>query len=180
MSIQPSLILKMIDVFENYNLKPFPTLKYIELNGEVVTEFAKKRIKSFFNIPIANMYGANEVNGIALECPNGHMHILEQNVFVDIRKDNHNNNTILVTSLKNTVTPIINYDLGDLVELDYIDCKCGERGRIVKIISYRFTGKQSYSCISHINFYHSYTILCSLHEPHCIRVTFTLKFRHEM
>ncbi len=137
MSIQPSLILKMIDVFENYNLKPFPTLKYIELNGEVVTEFAKKRIKSFFNIPIANMYGANEVNGIALECPNGHMHILEQNVFVDIRKDNHNNNTILVTSLKNTVTPIINYDLGDLVELDYIDCKCGERGRIVKIISGR-------------------------------------------
>ena len=83
------------------------------------------------------MYGANEVNGIALECPNGHMHILEQNVFVDIRKDNHNNNTILVTSLKNTVTPIINYDLGDLVELDYNDCKCGERGRIVKIISGR-------------------------------------------
>ena len=35
---------------------------------------------------IANMYGSEEMNGIAIECPFHNMHVISENVYVEYRR----------------------------------------------------------------------------------------------
>lgn len=113
MQVQPSVILKMISIMEKHDLKLPSCIKYIELNGEYVMNAQKQAIKDYFNIEVADMYGANEVNSIAYENIKGELEILDDNVYVEV----NDKNEILVTNLHNYLFPMIRYNLGDLVEL---------------------------------------------------------------
>lgn len=125
-----SVLITFIDFLKRLKIwNKIPSLRYIELFGEYVSEEAKAYIEDFFDVPVAVMYGCKEVNGIALTCPNGIMHILEDNVFVEADDKN-----ILVTSLKNTVFPMIRYQLGDIVQISDHCCKCGANTKIIKKI----------------------------------------------
>lgn len=126
MQIQPSVGLKLVDYLYKYNLSNLSSLKYIELNGEMVTNAQKKYISDFFMVPTANMYGANEVNAIAIDCPNGNMHILNDNVYVESTSDSK----ILVTNLHNHVMPIIRYSLEDYITIKKNDC-CMDEGEVI-------------------------------------------------
>lgn len=130
--IQPSLLEKMMDIYENGDANKPEDLIYIESIGEILFENVRHRAKQVFNIPIANMYGAEEINTIAYECPFGKMHIISENVFVecvnssgDISLEGKGN--ILVTDLTNYTTPKIRYLLGDIVTIksDNTRCLCG-------------------------------------------------------
>lgn len=113
MQVQPSVILKMISIMEKHNLRLPLCIKYIELNGEYVTDSQKQIIKEYFKVKVADMYGANEVNSIAYENVNGDLEILTDNVYVEINEKNE----ILVTNLHNFLFPMIRYNLGDLVDI---------------------------------------------------------------
>ncbi len=129
---QPSMLLIFIKALQKNNLDPkriFPHLRYIELNGEILFQSEQELFYDFFKVPIANLYGASEVNGIAYQCPGGHLHILEKNVKVQLfnyRRINEHiyEGEIAVSSLHNKVMPIISYALGDKVTIDTnVTCK---------------------------------------------------------
>ena len=71
---------------------------------------------------MANLYGSIEFNGIGLTCPEGHMHILKNNVFLE-----NNNSELIITGLNNYYMPLIRYNIGDIGSIMHnVNCSCGE------------------------------------------------------
>lgn len=129
MILQPSMAVILMDFITRYELPVPKALCYIEYTGEILTESVRRRSQMVFGCKIANMYGMNEVNSIALECPYGNMHVFADNVYVEIVDDNDSitpgEGDILVTSKNNTIMPIIRYRTGDMGKLTKKNCKCG-------------------------------------------------------
>lgn len=128
MLLQPSIAVLLCSCVEKYALRPLDSLKYIEFTGEMLSEAVRNRVKGIFKCHIANQYGANEVNSIAYECPNGHLHIMSDNVVVRVinrnkKAEQGEPGNICVTSLHNRAMPFINYDIGDMGIIKE-SCKC--------------------------------------------------------
>lgn len=117
--IQPSILARLTQCYRKYNLIVPKSLRYIESFGELLSEFRRKQFETFFNVPIVDMYGSEEHNGIAYECPYGRMHILDDNVQVEILKDgiisNHGEGEAIITNLNNHAMPLIRYNQGDVI-----------------------------------------------------------------
>lgn len=140
---QPSMLLILVKKLQDHNISPdmiFPELKYIELNGEILFKSDSELFKNFFKVPIANLYGASEVNGIAYQCPNGHLHIMDQNIVVQLFNYNILNNhiyegEIAVSSLHNKAMPIVSYAIGDKVIVNTsVECEYSSSPEINIII----------------------------------------------
>lgn len=121
---QPSAMRCLLDYIKEkqINVKEyFPKLKYIELNGEICLESFQNEIKNVMNVEVANLYGCNEVNSIAFQCPNGHLHLVDNNVFVKLYNKKETTDYVegdlLLTSLHNKAMPLIDYDLGDRIQI---------------------------------------------------------------
>lgn len=136
--IQPSFAVKLIDYLKFKKLPPIDSIQYVEFTGECLTQTARKIVESFFLCKTANLYGCMETNVIAYECPHGKMHILSDNVAVDVDE----NNKAYITSLQNHAFPLIKYDIGDIIEKasDYT-CECGFKGEIIENILGRTTNQ---------------------------------------
>ncbi len=127
---QPSIILILARHIKKKKVV-MDSLRYIELNGEFVENRVYQELKGIFNIPIANLYGSVEFNGIALTCPYGNMHILENNVYVE---DELYSGQLIVTGLVNKAMPLLRYAIGDIGHIDRkTKCKCGCNGGILKL-----------------------------------------------
>lgn len=141
--LQPSVAYILADFIDRNSLKVPETLKYIELTGEYLFDEFRKKILEVFRVPVANMYGCMEANGIALECKNGHMHLLNNNVAVEILNGGNTvgygrEGEIFITSLYNKAMPFIRYALGDRVVLSPAEkCGCGLQSDILEVIAGR-------------------------------------------
>ena len=82
MIVQPSIALLLVDLAKKYNRTP-ENLRYIEFTGEYLEPKVRRRVETVFDCRTANQYGTKEVNSIAYECPEGNLHILSQNVYVE-------------------------------------------------------------------------------------------------
>ena len=131
---QPSFVLYFINLILNNNLNFPMTIKYIETTGEFLDDNLRDLIKNKFKqIKLVNMYGSEENNGIAIECPCGTMHVLEDNVYIETIDNNSEGvGKAIVTNLQNKVMPLIRYDIGDLVKLNKKRCSCGIEGKIIE------------------------------------------------
>ena len=136
--IQPFILSRLVDYYQYYEKMPPSRLKYIEVTGEMFTAELRQRAEKFFRIPIGNMYGSEEVNGIALECPYQSMHILEDNVFVEI-DNTKNRGEVIVTNLHNTAMPLIRYAQGDIAEINnnLVICECGSLSPTITVLKGR-------------------------------------------
>ena len=85
--VQPFVLNKLIQAYIRTGKMQPKTLKYIESVGEFLTSDLRRRAIEFFDVPLANMYGSEEMNGIAYECPDHHMHILKDNVFIEVKNE---------------------------------------------------------------------------------------------
>lgn len=127
----PSTLYLFADFIEKTNKKRFNNLSFIELTGEYLMDSYRKKISDVFEVDIANHYGAKEVNGIAYECKNGHLHCLDNNVYVEIINENKNVGydnigQVCITGLNNRSMPFIRYNLEDVAILRKGDtCGCG-------------------------------------------------------
>jgi phenylacetate-CoA ligase len=141
--IQPSIAYMLSGFISENGLKVPPSIKYIELVGEHAFPSYRAAINDVFNVPTSNMYWSAETNGIAHECSKGNLHIVSDNVVVEIL---NNGNTVdygqegdvYVTSLCNTAMPFIRYRLDDRAILfpgDY--CDCGNIEPVIRLISKR-------------------------------------------
>lgn len=125
----PSFSLRFMDFMKKNNLNFFKTIKYIEFFGETLSNEVRNLFKDY-NVVIANMYGSNENNTIAFELPCGHMHILEDNVYVECV-----DNEIIITNLNNTLMPIIRYNIGDKSSIIDNNCELNKSPYFTDIIA---------------------------------------------
>lgn len=125
----PTIGLKLVEYCKLKELAIPSSVKYVELFGEMVSYGMRNTIDEFFsNAKIAVMYGAKEVNGIAYTCPCGKMHVLSENVHIDVDE----NNDIILTSLVNKAFPIIRYRIGDKVIVSNCEkCDCRTNGLVI-------------------------------------------------
>lgn len=140
--IQPSIAYILAQYIESNKLEVPKSIKYIELTGEYLFEEYRQKIIETFKVPISNQYGCNEINGIAYECPYGHLHVLENNVLVEVLKDGENvigePGDIYITGLTNRAMPFIRYAIGDRGILhNDIKCDCGIKSPILEVLTGR-------------------------------------------
>ncbi|MCX7923059.1 MAG: AMP-binding protein [Clostridia bacterium] len=174
--LQPSIAYLLAKYISDNKLEIPQTLKYIELTGEFLFENYREFVKKTFKIPVVNEYGCTETNGIAIECPNGHLHCLSNNVVVEMLKDGEpvkygEEGEVHVTSLSNTAMPFIRYALGDMGILYPAEiCSCGNKNPVIKVLAGRLSqfvlleGKEPVNCfvlnyaVESINFKQGYPI----------------------
>lgn len=141
--ITPYTLNNLMDIYEKLSILPPKSLKYIESVGELLSNRLRKRAESFFGVPVANMYGSEEVNGIAYECPYGNMHIVSDNVYLEYIRDENkfdeSEGEALVTCVTNKAMPLIRYNQSDIIRIDSqaIKCDCGCNSPIVRVIKGR-------------------------------------------
>lgn len=145
----PYILQKIMCGYKKYNLIQPISVKYIESVGEILFPDVREQLSDFFNVPIVNMYGSEEFNAIAYECPNGILHLLDEIVFVecyDIKREGHIcEGKTMITGLLNRAMPLLRYDLGDVISLEDIDsCRvCGLSGKVIDVVKGR-----SCDCVS--------------------------------
>lgn len=142
--IQPYILSKLIYYYKKEKTSPPSSLRYIESVGEILSDGLHNEAESFFNVPVANMYGSEEMNGIAYECPYHHMHILTENVFVECLDDNgkvcsSGEGEAIITNLNNKTMPLVRYNQGDIIVLHDKDihCNCGLCTPVIDVIKGR-------------------------------------------
>ena len=113
--------------------------------AEVLYDHQKEIIsKTFGTIPVVDGYGSREGGFISHECPEGLMHVIDQNVIVEyLRGDKPvgpaEDGEIVVTHLDNWAMPFIRYRTGDVAQFDSQPCKCGRNLSTMKKIQGRTT-----------------------------------------
>jgi phenylacetate-CoA ligase len=106
--------------------------------SEVLTDVTKKYIERIFRCKVFNEYGCGEVGSIAHECEMGSMHLMAENLIVEILNGDKASNEgevgeIVVTELNNYAMPLIRYRLGDYAEVaPQNGCSCGRPLPIIK------------------------------------------------
>ncbi len=140
--LQPSIAYLMAQIVKQYNMKIPSNLKHIELSGEYLFDSYRQQIQDVFGIEPVNQYGCNEANEIAYECKCRNMHVIENNVIVEVLKDGkpvlNEEGEIYITSLKNYAMPFIRYETGDrgILKTEH-NCKCGNKSPVLVILSGR-------------------------------------------
>ncbi|MCL2773286.1 MAG: hypothetical protein FWD71_08030 [Oscillospiraceae bacterium] len=118
LNLQPSIAYLITQIIKEDNLRIPSNLKYIELSGELLLNEYRQAIREVFNIEPANEYGTSETNVIAIEHNDKKLHVLEENVIVEVIKDGKpvigEEGEIYVTSLTNYAMPFIRYKTGDM------------------------------------------------------------------
>ncbi len=131
MMCHPSTLYMFANYIKKTNKDKFKNLRFAELTGEYLLKYQRETIVEVLGVDTANHYGAKEVNGIAYECQCGHLHCLDNNVYVEIMDGTKNVGYdtvghVCITGLNNRSMPFIRYDLGDIGVLrNGSTCKCG-------------------------------------------------------
>lgn len=127
MILQPSIALILCDLADKYGA--WEGVRYIEFTGEFLEASVRKRVESVFGCQTANQYGTKEVNSIAYECPEGNMHVMSDNVYLESIEGD-----LCITSLQNYAMPFVRYRLDDRGEITRnIACECGKCGDVLTL-----------------------------------------------
>ena len=99
--------------------------------GEMLLPIYKEVIERVFNTRVFNTYGSSEGLMIAAECVQGNMHQMSNHVIVELLDDDDKEvepgqiGRVIVTGLDNLTTPLIRYEIGDLVlKPKEVKCSC--------------------------------------------------------
>lgn len=102
-------------------LKDFcPTLKAAFPTAEMCSAEDHSILERAFGVPVANEYGAAEIEVIAFEDEDHDRIISNENIFIEILDENDlvvpdgTEGRIIITSLNNHAMPFIRYEIGDL------------------------------------------------------------------
>lgn len=132
----------LINEFLRYISENNKDLKYLKLKGiigtgELCHDDQKKEIERVTNAQFINEYGCTEVGVIGFDCPEGNMHLMSHNVYVEVIKDGQQvfdtEGEIVVTELNTRSFPFIRYKIGDSGSMLTDKCKCGLPHPLIKI-----------------------------------------------
>ena len=122
--IQPFVLNQLIRAYSKLNLAPVNTIRYIESVGEILTSALRRRAEDMFGIKLTNMYGSEEMNGIAIENRERAMEVALDNVFLEVQNGDciaYDEGNAIVTNLCNFAMPIIRYEQRDHIVLQRND-----------------------------------------------------------
>jgi phenylacetate-CoA ligase len=108
-----------------------PALREVRTVGEALTPGTRGLCREVLDVPIVDVYSAQEVGYIALQCPDHeHYHVQAERHLVEILRDDGSPcapgeiGRVVISDLHNFATPILRYDIGDLAEVA-APCPCG-------------------------------------------------------
>jgi phenylacetate-CoA ligase len=111
--------------------------------GEVLDAEARATCERAFGVKVVDMYSAQEVGYIALQCPEcENYHVQSENVLVEVLDDAGQPcrpgqiGKVVVTTLQNFAMPLIRYEIEDYAEVG--ECSCGRGLPVLK----RILGRQ--------------------------------------
>lgn len=99
--------------------------------AEVLHPQQKALIQEVLSCRVFNEYGCGELGPVAGECPEGSLHLMADNLYVEILKDDGTParcgevGEVVVTELHSRALPLIRYRLMDSVEAGDARCPCG-------------------------------------------------------
>ncbi|UCF19742.1 MAG: phenylacetate--CoA ligase family protein [Gemmatimonadota bacterium] len=105
-------------------------LKSVVTTSEVLAPSQRSLIQSTFGTRVQDEYGCGEVGAIAYECEEGRLHVMSENVVVEILTPTGEPaqpgepGEIVVTDLGNRAMPLVRYRLGDFA-VPGLPCRCG-------------------------------------------------------
>lgn len=105
--------------------------------GEVLSPEVKDILSRDFECPIMEVYKSSE-SLMAISCKHGKLHINEDTTFIEVLDQNMkpvlpgNPGFVVVSDFIKHGTPIIRYQLNDLITVDQEKCSCGSNFRVIK------------------------------------------------
>ncbi len=130
MCLSPSIALMLEKAMESFGQLNLPSLRYIELSGEMLDEYTESVIRNTFHVQIANVYATKETGPIAVSPTYGDMQIFPSNTVVEVICDGKpvmdKEGDIYLTSLQNNAMPIIRMKTGDrgILRSSHRSCGC--------------------------------------------------------
>ena len=120
----------------------------IACSAEQFFDYQREYLIETFKAEVFESYGSREIGTIASECRKHRgMHYFSPGLYLETVDQEGNPagsqmGKLLVTDLWNYAMPLIRYEIGDMVRMDYSDCPCGCRlpriaqvaGRVVDTI----------------------------------------------
>lgn len=108
-----------------------PALREVRSYGEVASDELRRICRDVWDVPVKDMYSAQEVGYMALQCPDhAHYHVMSEGVLLEVLDDAGRVcapgeiGRVVVTTLHNFAMPLIRYEVGDRAELGE-PCPCG-------------------------------------------------------
>lgn len=105
-------------------------VKCVVTTSESLSATQRELLETVFDAPVQNEYGCGEVGPIAYQCKTGNLHVMSDNVVVELLDDAGNEvaegqeGSVVVTDLNNRALPLIRYRLEDRAVKGRA-CDCG-------------------------------------------------------
>ncbi len=130
MGLPSALVMLGRHIRTNYPDAPLPLVPFAKLGGEQIYPFQRAELEKHFGATVVEFYGCTEVGPIAAQCPAGAMHLLSDNVHVEICRDGEpvrdgEFGDIVATSLSNRAMPLVRCRIGDSGAISPDPCSCG-------------------------------------------------------
>ena len=124
MQAQPFILNKLLQTYKKIDKLPPKSLLYIESVGEILSNDLRRRVTDFFGVDIADMYGSEEMNGIALENREKQFGVLTDNVHIEVMRNDivygSGDGEAIITNINNFAMPLIRYNQGDKISIEKI------------------------------------------------------------
>jgi phenylacetate-CoA ligase len=120
-------------------------VKVVFVTSERLYDHQRAAITAAFGCPVANGYGARDAGFIAHECPAGGMHVMAEDIVVELVDPQGQAvapgeaGEIVVTHLGTSDFPFVRYRTGDVARSDPRTCSCGRGLPLLKQIEGRTT-----------------------------------------
>ncbi len=112
--------------------------------AEVLGAETRRRMREAWAVPVFDIYGSTEYCPIAVECPPGRKHLLEDGAAIEIVDDRGRpvpdgtlGDRILLTVFNRWTQPLIRYEVSDMLRPVALRCECGRPFRVVDQIEGR-------------------------------------------
>lgn len=127
----PNMLARVSAVLEREPVVP-ASIRVALTGAETLTPTLRRRIEERLGVPVRDLYGSNECNLMAWECPlGGPLHVCDDSVFLEVVTPDGTpvapgeRGEVLVTALHTFTMPLIRFRIGDLAEQGTARCGCG-------------------------------------------------------
>jgi phenylacetate-CoA ligase len=129
-----SVIEMLADYMAKHELPKLPSVRAVITTSEILMPSVRTKIQEAIGSPVFNEYGCGEVGSIAHECQYGNLHLMADNLHVEIDAEQGSAGEIIVTDFFNCATPLIRYRVGDFGKWGRHKCSCGRRLPLIDAI----------------------------------------------
>ena len=118
--------------------------RHCTTSAEVLTVETRRRIREAWGIRVFDTYGATEYAPIAIECPSGRRHLLEDGAVIEVVDEKGRpvppgtlGDRVLLTIFNRRTQPLIRYEISDMLRVSDGQCECGRPFRFLAEIEGR-------------------------------------------